>query len=56
MMQRLASFLALLGGMRPPRRPRGVPGAVALGVWWVVLFALVYATIGRASKFIYVDF
>ncbi len=30
--------------------------ASLLGLWWAVLFALVIATVGRATKFIYVDF
>jgi hypothetical protein len=29
---------------------------VALGLWWTLLFAAVFATVGRATKFIYVDF
>jgi hypothetical protein len=51
----VADWLALLGGSRPPRR-RSLMASVALGLWWAVLFAVVLATIGRATKFIYVDF
>jgi hypothetical protein len=51
----IADWVALLGGVRPPRRRTLITG-VLLGVWWVVLFAVVFATIGRATKFIYVDF
>jgi hypothetical protein len=29
---------------------------VMWGVWWAMLFFVVFATIGRATKFIYVDF
>jgi hypothetical protein len=54
-MKAIVDWLALLGGSRPPRR-RTIMGSLALGFWWVVLFALVFATIGRATKFIYVDF
>jgi hypothetical protein len=54
-MRVIADWLALLGGVRPPRR-RTVIGSLALGVWWAVLFAVILATIGRATKFIYVDF
>jgi hypothetical protein len=51
----IADWLALLGGSRPPRR-RSLIGSIALGLWWAVLLSLVFATIGRGSKFIYVDF
>lgn len=51
----LADGLALLGGSRPLRR-RTVGASLLLGLWWAVLFALVIATAGRATKFIYVDF
>jgi hypothetical protein len=51
----VADWLALLGGARAPRR-RTLGGSIALGIWWAVLLALVLATIGRGSKFIYVDF
>jgi len=54
-MKSIAEWLALLGGVRPPRR-RTLVGSLLLGIWWAVLFALIVATIGRASKFIYVDF
>ena len=54
-MRMLADWLALLGGSRPLRR-RTLLSGVALGIWWAVLLAIVLATIGRATKFIYVDF
>ena len=55
MISRLVAFLELVGGARPLR---GVSAGrrIALGLWWCVLFFLICATIGRASKFIYVDF
>lgn len=55
MVERLERWSQILGGSQPPP-DRGWRGAVALGVWWAVLFAAVFATIGRATKFIYVDF
>ena len=55
MIKIVADWLALLGGSRPLRR-RTFWSSLALGLWWAVLFALALATIGRASKFIYVDF
>jgi hypothetical protein len=55
MMRALMAWLEVLGGARPARR-RGWLGAVGRGVWWTVLFLVVFATIGRATKFIYVDF
>ena len=54
-MSLIADWLALLGGWRAMRR-RTVAGSVLLGLWWAVLFALIIATAGRATKFIYVDF
>jgi hypothetical protein len=55
MIARLVAFLELLGGARPLG---GVTGSrrIALGLWWCVLFFVICATIGRATKFIYVDF
>jgi hypothetical protein len=55
MMATLRAWLEVLGGARPPAR-RTRPGAVAWGLWWIVLFLVLFATIGRATKFIYVDF
>jgi hypothetical protein len=51
----LARWLETLGGARPLRMTAGWR-MVALGCWWAVLFLIVYVTIGRATKFIYVDF
>jgi hypothetical protein len=51
----LITWLERLGGVRPfqlgSRR-----AWLALAVWWFVLFCAVYTTIGRGTKFIYVDF
>ena len=55
MIAALRSWLEVLGGARAPARPTRL-SAVAWGVWWIVLFVVVYATVGRATKFIYVDF
>jgi hypothetical protein len=55
MITRLVRFLEILGGARPISG-RSSGRLIALGVWWFVLFLVVYATIGRATKFIYVDF
>jgi hypothetical protein len=55
MIARLRFLLELLEGLRAPAREAGWKG-VALGLWWMVLFLVVFATIGRATKFIYVDF
>lgn len=52
---RIGRGLEVLGGARAPRR--GTPGRrVAWGVWWAILFLLLFAAMGRATKFIYVDF
>lgn len=52
---RLSFWLEILGGSRASKGG-GWIGAVAMGVWWMLLFVAVFATIGRATKFIYVDF
>ena len=55
MITRLVTLLELLGGARPlgslsnGRR-------IALGLWWSLLFLVICVSIGRATKFIYVDF
>lgn len=54
-MNGIIGLLEKIGGARPLRL-RSPRAWVALGLWWVVLFALAYATIGRGTKFIYVDF
>jgi len=54
-MRRLASWLEVLGGARGISRP-SAGRTVALALWWAVLILAVYATIGRGTKFIYVDF
>jgi hypothetical protein len=47
--------LEVLGGLRLPAGRPGRTG-VALGLWWTFLFLVVLATMGAATKFIYVDF
>ncbi len=52
---RIQNWLEIAGGARP------LPDAwrqtwLALGAWWLVLFALAAAFAGRATKFVYVDF
>jgi len=54
-MTRLAGWLETLGGARP-LRPRSARGWLILGLWWALLLLIAYATIGRGTKFIYVDF
>jgi hypothetical protein len=54
-MKPIIELLGRIGGARPLRL-RSPRAWVAFGIWWVVLFALAYATIGRGTKFIYVDF
>jgi hypothetical protein len=55
---RIGAWLEIAGGARPLPdawiRARWVP--LALGVWWLLLFALAGAFAGRATKFVYVDF
>lgn len=55
MMERLRHWLEVLGGARPAPRRTGL-AAVAWGAWWIALFFIAFATIGGATKFIYVDF
>ena len=55
MRQGLRAALEILGGMRTPAK-RPVWAGVALGLWWTFLFLVVLATMGGATKFIYVDF
>jgi hypothetical protein len=54
-MKGIVELLEQMGGARPMRL-RSVRACLALGIWWAFLFAIVYATIGRGTKFIYVDF
>jgi hypothetical protein len=56
MMERLRYWLEVFGGARPAPGPRAPLRSLAIGVWWFVLFLVVFATIGGATKFIYVDF
>ena len=55
MMARLVEFLERWGGARP-LGSLSTGRRIVLGVWWAVLFSIICATIGRATKFIYVDF
>jgi hypothetical protein len=47
--------LEVLGGLRAPTR-RPVWAGLALGLWWTFLLLVALATMGGATKFIYVDF
>jgi hypothetical protein len=51
----IVRWMELLGGVHPPRRRTPV-AYIAWGIWWAVLFLAVFATIGSATRFIYVDF
>lgn len=51
----LRAAFEMLAGLRAPERRRGWAG-VALGLWWTFLVLVVLATMGAATKFIYVDF
>ncbi len=51
----LLAALEVLGGLRAPAR-RPVAAGIVLGLWWSFLFLVVLATMGGATKFIYVDF
>jgi hypothetical protein len=53
--QAFRAALEVLGGLRAPTR-RPAWAGVALGLWWTFLFLVVLATMGGATKFIYVDF
>jgi hypothetical protein len=55
MTARLVAFLDLLGGARS-LAGLSTGRRIALGIWWCVLFLVICGTIGRATKFIYVDF
>jgi hypothetical protein len=51
----LRAAFEVLGGLRAPARRPGWAG-FALGLWWTLLVVIVLATMGGATKFIYVDF
>lgn len=55
MRDRLRRALEVMGGLRAPTAGK-LTAAVTLGLWWAFLFFVVLATIGGATKFIYVDF
>ena len=54
-MNGLFGALEVLGGVRAASKQSALR-SVLLGVWWFILFAIVLATVGRGTKFIYVDF
>jgi hypothetical protein len=54
-MRALRAALEILGGLREPKGGSTLAG-VALGLWWTLLFVVVIASVGGATKFIYVDF
>jgi hypothetical protein len=54
-MSGIIAMLEKVGGARRLRL-HSLGSWIALGIWWAFLFAVVYATIGRGTKFIYVDF
>jgi hypothetical protein len=57
-MKKMSTFLEVLGGSRPiglARAERPLTW-ILLGVWWAALLMLALAFVGRATKFIYVDF
>ena len=55
MIARLVAVLEILGGARAGA-PLSTRRRIALGAWWAILFLILCAAIGRATKFIYVDF
>lgn len=55
MIARLIGFLELLGGARSLGNLSN-GRRIALGLWWALLFLVICVSIGRATKFIYVDF
>jgi hypothetical protein len=55
MISRLVTFLELLGGARSLGNLSN-SRRIALGLWWALLFLVICVSIGRATKFIYVDF
>jgi hypothetical protein len=58
MLRRCVEALEVLGGARP------IPAAIAArvyvpfarGLWWLLLILLAWASAGRSTKFVYVDF
>jgi hypothetical protein len=53
------AVLETLGGARPlPEIARRYPTvtALALALWWLLLWILVLAASGRSTKFVYIDF
>ncbi len=54
-MKTLKDCLEILGGARPVEA-RTVRRAVALGLWWATLLLVTLLFVGRATKFVYVDF
>ena len=54
-MKTIARWLERLSGALPIE-VKTTRGAIALGVWWCALLLATLLFIGRATKFIYVDF
>jgi hypothetical protein len=51
----LVQNLETLGGARGVQSSTR-RGWILRGLWWAILFTIAYLTIGRNTKFIYVDF
>ena len=52
----LTKILDEMGGAVPPSSSVTLARAVLRGLWWCVLFLLVWTFSGGKTKFIYVDF
>jgi hypothetical protein len=54
----LTQFLEFLGGERdaPLAGFPALANPLVWGVWWGVLFLVIYVFCGQSSKFIYIDF
>jgi hypothetical protein len=57
-LERVRNFLEVLGGARPPPESLATRPFfhLLLGALWFAMFLTTLAFIGRATKFIYVDF
>jgi K+-transporting ATPase A subunit len=58
LLARLREWFQMLGGCTPLPAIwlSSIRVQVAIGVWWIILFLILTAFIGRSTKFIYVDF
>jgi len=54
-MKTIVRWLELLGGSAP-FEVKTAGRAVAVGLWWVTLLLVTLMFVGRATKFVYVDF